>query len=113
MLSTCCTCRVVSLKDPNTFARMQQPVRFTDTCSNDLRAFELESFLDVAQRTLKWIDPHSMKASCVQNLQVCVCVCMFGGGARRGGETEEGWSATRHLNPNRCAQRHCARLRCA
>lgn len=68
--------RVVSLKDPNTFMRINQPARFTDTCGNDLLAFDLDTFLDMADTTLKWIDPHSMKASCVQNLQVRVpCVC--------------------------------------
>lgn len=63
--------RVVSLKDPNTFLRIQHPARFTDTTGNDLQVFELESFLEVADKTFKWIDPHSMKASCVQNMQVC------------------------------------------
>lgn len=63
--------RVVSLKDPNTFLRIQHPARFTDTNGNDLQVFELESFLEVADKTFKWIDPHSMKASCVQNMQVC------------------------------------------
>jgi hypothetical protein len=62
--------RVVSLKDPNTFLRIQHPARFTDTTGNDLQVFELESFLEVADKTFKWIDPHSMKASCVQNMQV-------------------------------------------
>jgi hypothetical protein len=62
----------VSLKDPNTFLRVQHPVRFIDTGSNDDQTFELESFLDMAAQTYKWIDPHSMKASCVQNLQVGV-----------------------------------------
>jgi hypothetical protein len=62
--------RVVSLKDPNTFLRIKHPARFTDTTGNDLQVFELESFLEVADKTFKWIDPHSMKASCVQNMQV-------------------------------------------
>lgn len=64
--------RVVTLKDPNTFGRIVQPARFTDTCGNDPQPFDLETFLEMAQSTLKWVDPHNMKASCVQNLQVRV-----------------------------------------
>jgi hypothetical protein len=82
-------CRVVSLKDPNTFSRIKQPARFADISDNDLQAFELESFLDVAEKTLKWIEPHNMKASSVQNLQVGISV---GQGCRV-------WGAMRSTGP--------------
>jgi hypothetical protein len=59
---------VVSLKDPNAFVRIATPARFADV--GDVNAFDLEHFLSLAERTHKWLDPHSMRASTVQQLQV-------------------------------------------
>lgn len=74
---------VISLKDPLTGVRMATPARFTDT--EGLTAFDLDPFLETAQRTRKWQDPHSMKHSSVQRLQVrgqgrlwLACPCTVG-----------------------------------
>jgi hypothetical protein len=64
---------VVSLKDPYTNMRMATAARFVDTAGAAPSAFDLEPFLDMAQRTRKWMDPHSSKPSSVQSLQVCHC----------------------------------------
>jgi hypothetical protein len=64
---------VVSLKDPYMNTRMATAARFVDTAGAAPSAFDLEQFLDMAQRTRKWLDPHSSKPSCVQSLQVCGC----------------------------------------
>lgn len=61
---------VVSLKDPNSGTRIVEAARFADTSGVVPSAFDLETFLDLAQRTRKWMDPHSSRPSCVQNLQV-------------------------------------------
>ncbi|WIA09682.1 hypothetical protein OEZ85_009068 [Tetradesmus obliquus] len=61
---------VVSLKDPYSNQRMVTAARFVDTAGAAPSAFDLDSFLEVAQATRKWMDPHSSKPSCVQSLQV-------------------------------------------
>ncbi|KAF6256419.1 hypothetical protein COO60DRAFT_110528 [Scenedesmus sp. NREL 46B-D3] len=61
---------VVSLKDPFSNTRMATAARFVDTAGAAPSAFDLELFLDMAQSTRKWMDPHSNKPSCVQSLQV-------------------------------------------
>nr|QBB20015.1 E3 SUMO protein ligase SIZ1-like proteon [Ettlia sp. YC001] len=61
---------VVSLKDPMSGARMNVPVRFTDTAGTAPSAFDLDTFLEMAQRSKKWLDPHNQEPSTIQNLQV-------------------------------------------
>ncbi len=61
---------VLALRDPITGTRMSTPARFSDI--DGLTAFDLEPFLAMAQRTLKWLEPHSLKGSCIQRLQVSI-----------------------------------------
>jgi hypothetical protein len=68
---------VVSLKDPYTNMRMATAARFVDTAGAAPSAFDLEPFLDMAQRTRKWMDPHSSKPSSVQSLQVRDCAWLL------------------------------------
>lgn len=78
---------VVSLKDPMSGARMNAPVRFTDTAGTAPSAFDLDAFLEMAQRSKKWLDPHNQEPSTIQNLQVwnwgrhgkCACCLLFTG----------------------------------
>jgi hypothetical protein len=60
---------VVSLMDPNSLQRIVTPARFVDT-NQGLACFDLDNFLNLAQRTLKWLDPHNSQPSSVQMLQV-------------------------------------------
>jgi hypothetical protein len=60
---------VVSLIDPNSLKRIVTPARFKDT-NQGLACFDLDIFLDSAQRTLKWLDPHNSQPSSVQMLQI-------------------------------------------
>lgn len=60
--------QVVSLKDPMSGQRMTVPARFTD--ASGLQAFDLDSFLFLAQRNRKWQDPTTLKNSTVRQLQV-------------------------------------------
>lgn len=59
---------VVSLKDPMSGQRMAVPARFTD--ASGLQAFDLDSFLSIAERNRKWQDPTTLKNSSVRHLQV-------------------------------------------
>jgi hypothetical protein len=61
---------VVSLKDPYSHTRMVTAARFVDTAGAAPSAFDLDLFLEMAQSTRKWMDPHSSKPSSVQSLQV-------------------------------------------
>lgn len=60
--------QVVSLIDPWSGQRMTTPARFTD--ASGLQAFDLDSFLSLAQRNRKWQDPMTLKNSTVRRLQV-------------------------------------------
>ncbi|KAK9835201.1 hypothetical protein WJX81_005406 [Elliptochloris bilobata] len=59
---------VMSLRCPNSGMRIVKPARFKT--SGGLVAFDLTTFLDLAERTRKWQCPHSMQAGTVQDLVV-------------------------------------------
>eukprot|EP00193_Tetraselmis_chui_P000747 CAMPEP_0177758088 /NCGR_PEP_ID=MMETSP0491_2-20121128/4001_1 /TAXON_ID=63592 /ORGANISM="Tetraselmis chuii, Strain PLY429" /LENGTH=724 /DNA_ID=CAMNT_0019273805 /DNA_START=584 /DNA_END=2758 /DNA_ORIENTATION=+ len=59
---------VISLKCPLTGARIKTPARFSDV--SGLSVFDLDAFLDVAQKTFKWQCPQTMKNSSIENLQI-------------------------------------------
>jgi hypothetical protein len=61
---------VVSLKDPMSGQRIVTAARFVGVGGLGPAAFDLDVFLEVAKQSKKWLDPHSMKASTVQHLQV-------------------------------------------
>lgn len=62
------TTTVLSLRCPLTGKRMRTPARFSEV--KGLVSFDLDAFLELAQKTRKWQCPHSMKNSSVQNLQL-------------------------------------------
>ncbi|KAK9909295.1 hypothetical protein WJX75_000109 [Coccomyxa subellipsoidea] len=59
---------VVSLRCPMSGSRMRVPARFASV--GGLNAFDLDTFLDVVQRSRKWQCPHSMRNLPVQQLAV-------------------------------------------
>ncbi|EIE20885.1 hypothetical protein COCSUDRAFT_48449 [Coccomyxa subellipsoidea C-169] len=59
---------VVSLRCPMSGSRMRVPARFASV--GGLNAFDLDTFLDVVQRSRKWQCPHSMRNLPVQQLMV-------------------------------------------
>ncbi|CAL8467896.1 g7434 [Coccomyxa elongata] len=59
---------VVSLRCPMSGGRMRTPARFASV--GGLNAFDLDTFLDVVQRSRKWQCPHSMRNLPVQQLLV-------------------------------------------
>jgi hypothetical protein len=61
-------CTMVSLRCPLSGSRIRMPARFASV--GGLNAFDLDTFLDVAQRTRKWQCPHSMRSLPVQQLMV-------------------------------------------
>ena len=61
-------CTVVSLRCPMSGGRMRTPARFASV--GGLNAFDLDTFLDVVQRSRKWQCPHSMRNLPVQQLLV-------------------------------------------
>ncbi len=65
--------QVLSLKCPLTGMRMKRPARFAQVPG--LACFDLEPFLDLAQRTRKWQCPHSMAHTSVQTLQARMEAC--------------------------------------
>ena len=58
----CCPAALLSL------SRLQTPARFAG--ASGLQAFDLDSFLSMAQRNRKWQDPTTMANSSVEQLQV-------------------------------------------
>ena len=58
----------VSLRDPMSNLRILIPARFTD--ASGLQAFDLDSFLSLAQRHRKWQDPTTLKNSTIRQLQI-------------------------------------------
>jgi len=60
--------QVISLKDPMSGKRMNLPARFED--ASGLQAFDLESFLSLAERNRKWQDPTTLQNSTVKRLQM-------------------------------------------
>ena len=60
--------QIVSLKDPMSGQRMTVPARFSD--ASGLQAFDLDSFLFLAQRSRKWQDPMTLQNSTIKKLQV-------------------------------------------
>lgn len=59
---------MVSLRCPMSGGRMRTPARFASV--GGLNAFDLDTFLDVVQRSRKWQCPHSMRNLPVQQLLV-------------------------------------------
>lgn len=59
---------VVSLRCPMSGSRMRVPARFAAV--GGLNAFDLDTFLDLVQRSRKWQCPHSMRNLPVQQLLV-------------------------------------------
>ena len=57
-----------SLKDPLTCTRMITPARFDD--ASGPQAFDLDSFLSIAELNRKWQDPTTLKNSIITNLRV-------------------------------------------
>lgn len=57
-----------SLKDPLTCLRMEVPARFEG--ASGTQAFDLDSFLSMAETNRKWQDPMTMKNSTLQALRV-------------------------------------------
>lgn len=57
----------LSLKDPMTCTRIQVPARFTN--ASGPQAFDLDSFLSIADLNRKWQDPTTLKNSTVKQLQ--------------------------------------------
>ena len=53
---------------PRPCLRLQTPARFAG--ASGLQAFDLDSFLSMAQRNRKWQDPTTMANSSVEQLQV-------------------------------------------
>jgi len=75
--------QVVSLIDPWSGQKMKTPARFID--ASGLQAFDLDSFLSLAQRNRKWQDPTTLKNSTVRQLQVDtyiqkILACLSGAG---------------------------------
>jgi len=75
--------QVVSVIDPWSGQRMTTPARFID--ASGLQAFDLDSFLSLAQRNRKWQDPTTLKNSTVRQLQVDtyiqkILACLSGAG---------------------------------
>ncbi|GMH32755.1 hypothetical protein BSKO_00589 [Bryopsis sp. KO-2023] len=67
------TSAVISLKCPLSMMRIATPARFVDVDMLEA-VFDLDSFLQSAEKTRKWACPNSLRPSCVQNLQVDVYV---------------------------------------
>eukprot|EP00873_Tetraselmis_striata_P015353 jgi/Tetstr1/435617/TSEL_024519.t1 len=63
-----CLSTVISLKCPLTGMRVKTPARFADV--SGLNVFDLDAFLDMAQKTYKWQCPQTMKNSSIEQLQV-------------------------------------------
>ena len=59
---------VLSLRCPLTGSRINTPARFAPV--GGVTAFDLDAFLDLAQRSRKWQCPHSMRALPVQQLML-------------------------------------------
>lgn len=62
------SCTVLSLRCPLTGSRIVQPALFHKV--SGMAVFDLQAFLDTAQRSLKWQCPNSMVNSSVDHLQV-------------------------------------------
>jgi hypothetical protein len=81
--------QIVSLIDPWSGQRMATPARFIN--ASGLQAFDLDSFLSLAQRNRKWQDPTTLKNSTVRQLQVdtymkiVLSILSAGGGSGGGG----------------------------
>lgn len=58
---------VISLKCPLSGMRIRTPARFANVDMLEA-VFDLDSFLQSAEKTRKWSCPHSLKPSCLQNL---------------------------------------------
>lgn len=58
---------VISLKCPLSGMRIKTPSRFANVDMLEA-VFDLDSFLQSAEKTRKWSCPHSLKPSCLQNL---------------------------------------------
>lgn len=59
---------MVSLRCPLSGSRIKIPARFASV--GGLNAFDLDTFMDVVERTRKWQCPHSMRSLPVQELMV-------------------------------------------
>jgi hypothetical protein len=84
--------QVVSLIDPWSGQRMTEPARFSN--ASGLQAFDLDSFLSLAQRNRKWQDPTTLKNSTIRQLQVDtytkrVLSCLSSGSGGGGGGSSE------------------------
>lgn len=58
---------VISLKDPLSGTRIQTAARFVGL--SGIVAFDLDSFLSMAQRSRKWQDPHTLRNVTIRQLQ--------------------------------------------